>query len=123
MEVVMRVAVLGASAKEERYSHQAVLRLKEAGHEVYPVNPALSELAGLKVWPDLSALRQNIDTVTVYLSAANSSGLADALCQLHPRRVIFNPGAENSLLADKLRAAGIEVQLACTLVLLKTNQF
>ncbi len=119
----MRVAVLGASAKEERYSHQAVLRLKDAGYEVFPIHPALREIAGLKVMADLSALPENIDTVTVYLSAANSSGLADALCQLHPRRVIFNPGAENSLLADKLRSAGIEVQLACTLVLLRTNQF
>lgn len=119
----MRVAVLGASAKEERYSHQAVLRLHEAGNEVYPVNPALTEIAGLKVWPDLSSLPRNIDTVTVYLSAANSSPLAEPLCQLHPRRVIFNPGAENGQLAEKLQAAGIDVQLACTLVLLRTNQF
>ena len=119
----MRVAVLGASAKEERYSHQAVLRLKEAGHQVFPVNPALSDLAGIKVYPDLAALPQDMDTVTVYLAAANSTPLAEELCRLKPSRVIFNPGAENAVLEEKLQAAGIAVQHACTLVLLSTRQF
>lgn len=119
----MQVAVLGASAKEKRYSHQAVLRLQEAGHEVFPIHPTLAEIATLQVYPDLSSLPGNIDTVTVYLSAAHSSPLTEQLCQLHPRRVIFNPGAENPSLAEKLHSAGIIVQEACTLVLLKTSQF
>ena len=119
----MRVAVLGASAKVERYSHLALLKLREAGHEVFPIHPTLAEIAGIPVFSDLSSLPKDIDTVTVYLSAANSAPLANMLCQLHPRRVIFNPGAENSELAEQLQAAGIVVNQACTLVLLKTKQF
>ena len=54
---------------------------------------------------------------------AHSTPLLAPLLALKPRRVIFNPGAENPALEDGLRAAGIEVEDACTLVLLRTGQF
>ena len=37
--------------------------------------------------------------------------------------MIFNPGAENPGAYERLEAGGIEVVEACTLVLLRTNQF
>ena len=52
-----------------------------------------------------------------------SSGEYDNIIGLKPRRVIFNPGAENSELAQKLKDAGIEVVEACTLVMLRTEQY
>lgn len=63
------------------------------------------------------------DTITVYVNPSVSSGLEEAFLRARPRRVIFNPGAENPDLADRLREAGIEVEEACTLVLLNTGQF
>lgn len=117
------VAVLGASPKRERYSNQAVRLLQQHGHHVIPVNPAQSEIEGLAVARHVDHIRENVDTVTVYLNPAHSSALASALKALQPRRVIFNPGAENQELEDSLRKAGIEVEEACTLVLLRTGQF
>ena len=43
-----RVVVMGASAKPDRYSNQAVRLLLENGHEVIPVHPKLDEVEGLK---------------------------------------------------------------------------
>ena len=37
--------------------------------------------------------------------------------------MIFNPGTENPGAYDRLKEAGIKVQEACTLVLLKTGQY
>jgi hypothetical protein len=45
------------------------------------------------------------------------------IVNLSPERVIFNPGTENPELYAILRKAGIEVLVACTLVLLATGQF
>ena len=45
------------------------------------------------------------------------------ILNLKPRRVIFNPGSENYALVTKLKEAGIEVVQACTLVMLRTEQF
>ena len=48
---------------------------------------------------------------------------AGAPATLKPRRVIFNPGAENAALAEALEKAGIGCEEACTLVLLNTGLF
>ena len=119
----MNVAVLGASNKPERYSNMAVKLLRQNGHTVFPVNPALADIDGCKVFARLGDIRAPIDTVTVYLGAERSQALAADILAARPRRVIFNPGAENPELAAQLQAAGVEVVHACTLVMLKTGGF
>jgi predicted CoA-binding protein len=118
-----RVVIVGASDNPERYSHKALLLLRRHGHEVVPVHPKLAEIEGIKVVPDLAAVTGPVDTVTLYVGPAISAGLTEKLTALRPRRVIFNPGAENSALADALQKAGIAFEEACTLVLLNTEQF
>lgn len=118
-----RVAIVGASDNPERYSHKALLLLRRHGHEVVPVHPKLAEIEGIKVVPDLSAITGQVDTVTMYVGPAISAGLQEKLAVLKPRRVIFNPGAENAVLVEALKKAGIACEEACTLVLLNTRQF
>lgn len=117
------VAVVGASPKPERYSHQALRLLKQYGHTVIPVNPAQQYIDDLPVVPRVDALPAGIDTITLYVSPAHSDALLPGLLAAQPRRVIFNPGAENPALAAALQNAGIAVENACTLVLLRTGQF
>ncbi|MBX7208322.1 MAG: CoA-binding protein [Verrucomicrobiaceae bacterium] len=118
-----RVAVIGASENPGRYSHRALVMLREHGHQVVPVHPKLATIEGLPVAPDIASIEGPVDTVTMYVGPQISSGLADALIALKPRRVIFNPGAENPALAAKLSTAGITCEDACTLVLLRTGAF
>ena len=118
-----RAAVLGASPKEDRYSFKAVHMLKEHGYQPIPVHPAGHTVDGIVALKSLDEIEDSIDTLTVYVSAKISSGEFDRILSVKPRRVIFNPGAENSELADKLREAGIEVVEACTLVMLRTEQY
>ena len=118
-----RVVILGASDKPDRYSHKAQLLLREHGHDVVPVHPMLTSIEGVPVVADISVITGAVDTVTMYVGAAISSGLGDKLIALKPRRVIFNPGSENPALAAKLEAADIAVEEACTLVLLRTGQY
>ena len=86
-------------------------------------NAASAIIEGVPVVADVSSIHDPVDTVTMYVGPQISSGLADKLITLRPRRVIFNPGAENEELAAKLRAAGIACEDACTLVLLSTGAF
>ena len=119
----MNVAVLGASNKPERYSHQAVVLLAQKGHAVYPIHPALAEIDGHRVFKKLADVPAPLHTVALYVSPALSGGLAGDLLAARPARVIFNPGTENPELEEKLAAAGIATVQACTLVLLRTGQF
>ena len=123
MEVV---AVLGASNDSSRYAYKAMQMLKEYGHEAIPVHPRETQVLGKQVFKDIGALAdsgQKIDTVTVYVNAAISAKYEKDLLKLKPKRVIFNPGAENPELEKKLEMNGIKVEEACTLVMLRTSQF
>ena len=119
----MNVAVLGASNKPERYSHQAVVLLAKKGHAVFPIHPALAEIDGQRVFKKLADVPAPLHTVTMYVSPALSGGMAGEILAAKPARVIFNPGTEHPELEEKLAAAGIAVVRACTLVLLRTGQF
>ncbi|GAB1484805.1 CoA-binding protein [Treponema sp.] len=118
-----KVVVLGASDKVERYGYKAMEKLLEQGFDAIPVNPEHEVILGRKVFKSLTELTEQIDTLSVYLSAKRSSPLAQAILELAPGRVIFNPGAENPELEQKLDEAGIAWLHACTLVLLSTKRF
>ncbi len=117
------VLVVGASAKEDRYSNKAMKMLEEYNHNPIPLAPAGGIILGRKVRTRLEDVEETIDTVTLYIGAARQAELVDALISKQPRRIIFNPGAENPDLYPRLEAAGIAVVEACTLVLLRTRQF
>lgn len=119
----MRVAVLGASDKKDRYSYKAVELLLKYGHTVYPVRPRLKTVLGLTVYPNLAAVPGPLDTITLYVNADVSSGIQADILDSHPQRIIFNPGAENEALEREAKAHGIVTQRACTLLLLKSGQF
>lgn len=116
-----RVAVLGASPKPDRFSFKAVRMLKEYGFKPIPVHPAGHTVDGISGVKTLDDIKGRVDTLTMYVNAKISNEQMDAILRLKPRRVIFNPGAENEELARKLEDAGIEVINHCTLVMLNTG--
>jgi len=121
MEVV---AVVGASKDPSRYSYKALEMLVNHGHKPIPVNPHEEHIQGLRVVHGLRDLiGQKIDTVTIYVNPSISSLLETDLITLRPRRVIFNPGAENQKLSEVLLKNGVKTENACTLVLLQTGQY
>ncbi|MCO6432430.1 MAG: CoA-binding protein [Deltaproteobacteria bacterium] len=120
------VAIIGASDKHDRYSYKAFKMLREHGHSVIPIHPRLEIIEGIECAANIDELinsARKVDTVTMYVRSEISQKMADALVKLHPKRVIFNPGAENRDLGERLKSAGIEPLEACTLVLLSTGQF
>jgi predicted CoA-binding protein len=64
-----------------------------------------------------------IDTVTLYVGPQHQQDLLAYIRQLEPKRVIFNPGTENPELMKTLALEGVQVEEACTLVMLHTGQF
>lgn len=119
-----KVAVIGASPKKDRYSNKALRMLSEYHHNPIPIAPAYKEIEGLKVYPHLSDVPEKIDTVTLYLGPGRQTdALVKQIIDAAPKRVIFNPETENKKAAEQLKAAGIDVVEACTLVLLRTRQY
>jgi predicted CoA-binding protein len=112
-----KVAILGASDKADRYSNMLIKRLRAKGHTVYPINPALKSIDGVPVYRSLAEVPSGAEVLSIYMNASRSSEIADAILASGIPRVIFNPGAENPGLAERLSAAGRDVEDACSLVL------
>jgi uncharacterized protein len=117
-----KTLVLGASDNPSRYSYLAVNRLRNAGHPVVAIGRKATVVADVQVTTE-HPVYPDIDTVTLYLNPDNQVPLYDYILSLSPRRIIFNPGTENDELETLARNRNIEIQEACTLVLLTTKQY
>jgi hypothetical protein len=117
-----KTLVLGASANPSRYSYLAVNRLREHNHPVIAVGRKTAIVSDVPVQSETSPV-PDLDTVTLYLNPANQKNYYDYILDQHPKRVIFNPGAENPEFEKILGENGIQTVEACTLVLLATGQY
>ena len=117
-----KTLVLGASLHGYRYAYKAIKRLAEKGIEVACLGKRDGDLDGIKIHTN-KILFQDIDTVTIYLSKKNQIEYYQYIIDLAPRRVIFNPGAENGDLVEILKKNNILSVNACTLVLLSMNNY
>jgi predicted CoA-binding protein len=117
-----KTLVLGASDNPKRYSNLAMSRLQGKGHPVVAIGRKQVKAGGIDIETEKKA-HAGVDTVTLYLSAAHQKEYYDYILSLHPKRIIFNPGAENPELEELAQANGIEPLEACTLVLLSTGQY
>ena len=117
-----KTLVLGASANPARYSYLAVNRLQAKGHDVIAIGKRSGKVGQVEVETGPKDIK-DLDTVTLYLNAGNQKQYYDYIFSLHPKRIIFNPGAENEELSSLAKEKGILPQEACTLVLLSTGQY
>lgn len=117
-----KTVIVGASPNPGRYSYIATQRLKSYGEEVFPVGIREGHIGGDAIYTNLPMI-EDVDTITLYVGPNHQAAWVDYMLGLQPKRVIFNPGTENPALERKLQAAGIETEIACTLVLLSTNSY
>ncbi|MCX2681597.1 CoA-binding protein [Galbibacter sp. EGI 63066] len=117
-----KTLVMGASLDPSRYSYLAVNRLVSAGEDVVAFGKRKGKVAGISIDTELLSYK-NIDTVSLYLNSQNQKTFYNYIVGLKPKRVIFNPGAENPEFYNILESHGIHAEVACTLVLLATKQY
>ena len=117
-----KTLVLGATTKPEKYAYLAINKLVEKGHSVIAIGQNAGEVAGINIRTKNIPL-SNINTVTLYLNPARQRDYYNYIIETKPKRVIFNPGTENPEFYQLLQSNGIKVEVACTLVLLATNQY
>ena len=122
LRYMKKTLVLGASLKPNRYSNMAINRLVTFNHEVEAIGLRKGVVAGIEISTEKIPF-ENIHTVTLYLNPQRQEAYYDYIISLKPKRVIFNPGTENPAFYKMLQQQNIEVEVACTLVLLGTNQY
>lgn len=114
--------VFGASLKPNRYSNIATKKLIEKGIDTKAYGLQKGVIHGVQISTNLNEI-QNIHTITLYLNPKRQIAYYNEIINLQPVRVIFNPGTENPDLYGLLEERGVSCEVACTLVLLATDQY
>jgi hypothetical protein len=122
MKEKKKTLVLGASPNPSRYSYLAINRLRAHNHPVLAVGKRTGTVSDVDIHKDHIS-ESDVDTVTLYLNPQNQVEYYDYILNLHPKRIIFNPGTENDELIKKARQNNIQPVIACTLVMLSTGQY
>jgi predicted CoA-binding protein len=119
-----KTVIIGATTNPSRYAYLAAGMLTEYHHEIIPIGIKKGEVFGQPILdiaqrPSVS----DVDTVTLYIGPQHQPEHYDYILGLKPKRVIFNPGTENYVFEKMIEESGAEALEACTLVLLRSNQY
>ena len=117
-----KTLILGATPNTGRYANLAANRLVRSGHTIVNVGIKEGEVAGVPIEKP-ETIHDDIDTITLYVGPANQKGLYNYILDTNPKRIIFNPGTENSELRRMANEKGIKTEYACTLVMLSIGQY
>lgn len=119
-----KTVIIGSIPKPYRYAYQAAEMLAEKGYDFVPVGIQAGEVLGKQILNifDMPKI-DDVDTVTLYISAQRQKTVYDFILGLNPRRIIFNPGAENQELRLMAEQEQIEAIEACTLVMLSVGNY
>lgn len=115
--------VLGASPKSYSYSYRCMHLLTEKGFKGIGLGRSEAQVADVPIVDAPEKVTEPIHTVTMYLRADRQTEYYDFILGLNPKRIIFNPGAENNELYEMAQEKGIEVHNACNLVMLTVGLF
>ncbi len=119
-----KTVVIGASSKTSRYSNRACIMLDAAGIEFVPVGVDNGYILDKQIFNiRKKPIVEDVHTISLYINSLRQKKLYDYILSLNPKRLIFNPGTENSELKELAEKQGIEVEEACNLVLISTGQF
>lgn len=104
-----RIAVVGISDKEERASHGIAKFLIGQGFEVLGVNPTLTEVLGLPVYPSLAEVPGPLDVVDIFRRSEAVPPIVDEAIAADARVIWMQEGVAHEEAAARGRAAGLDV--------------
>ena len=122
MKSEKKTLLIGASLNAERMSNRVAKLLAQQEYETILIGNRDGSINENKIYTSLPDLK-NIDTVTMYLAPEKQSQYYNYILSLQPKRIIFNPGAENPELARLAVENGIEVINVCTMVMLTIGNY
>lgn len=109
-------AVIGATARKEKFGYKIYARLRDRGYTVYPVNPNVAEIDGARCYPSLSELPEVPAVVDFVVPETVGLAAVDECQQLGIKTVWLQPGADKPSVVAKANEKGLNVIEDCVLV-------
>jgi predicted CoA-binding protein len=111
LTTVRTIALVGASEKTNRPSHEVMEYLQAHGYRILPVNPRLAgqRVLGETVYADLHSLPEPVDMVELFLAPERTDAIIDQAIDLNIPVVWLQIGVINEKGAARAEAAGLTV--------------
>ncbi|WP_078553483.1 CoA-binding protein [Bacillus alkalicellulosilyticus] len=102
-----RIAVVGLSANPERTSYMVSEAMQQAGYEIIPVNPTVTEVLGVKSYASLKDIEGEVDIVNVFRRSEHLPEVAKEAVAIKPKVFWAQLGLENEEAYQILQENGI----------------
>lgn len=108
---VKTIAMVGASPDKTKFSYGVLRVLHETGYEMIPINPrpGLTEIRGLKVYPNLASIDRPVDMVEVFRKPEDLLGIAKEAIAIGAKVLWGQIGVRNDEAARLAEVAGMQV--------------
>ena len=90
-----RFAIVGATNNTKKYGYEIFKNLTKRGYEVYPVNPKLKELEGVRCYPSLTDIPVRVDVVDFVVPPEVTETILKECKRLGLNRIWLQPGSES----------------------------
>ncbi len=104
-----RYAVVGASRRPEKYGYKVMKNLLERGKTVFPVNPGVSEIDGIRCYPAIRDIPEKPEAVHIITQPEVTERVARDCVDIGVRYVWMQPGAESDTAIALLKKHGVTV--------------
>jgi len=104
-----RWAVVGVSEDRSKYGNKIYRDLREAGYEVYAVNPKLDTVEGDPCYKSVKDLPQTPDVVDLVVPPGVSKQVVQDCLEADIKRIWFQPGSESEEAVAMAQQGGMEV--------------
>ena len=115
-------AVVGATDNTDKFGFKIYKALKEAGYNVYPVNPGIEEILGDKCFPTLKDIPVKVDVVNVVVPPRVGEQIMKNCAELGIKNVWLQPGANAVSVVELANKLGLNVVDQCVLVDLRNHK-
>ncbi len=110
------IAVLGASSNRSKYGNKCVRAYKQAGWQVFPVNPNEPEIEGFPASRRLADVPAGLERISVYLPPPLTLELLPEIAEKGAAEVWFNPGSADARVLEEARRLGVAAVPGCSIV-------
>ncbi len=101
-----RIAVVGLSDNPERTSYMVSKAMQDSGYEIIPVNPAVSEVLGVKAVNALKDIEGHVDIVNVFRRSEFLPEIAKEFAEIDADIFWAQLGVENEEAYNFLKEKG-----------------
>ncbi|KAA1172760.1 CoA-binding protein [Marinobacter salinexigens] len=111
LERIRTIALVGASEKPNRPSHEVMEYMQHRGYRVIPVNPRLAgkELLGETVYSSLKELPEAVDMAELFVAPERTDDIINEAIEMAIPVVWMQIGVINEAGAARAEAAGLSV--------------